>query len=242
MTSLTRSNPISAKAEGNTRRLYGRRQAFKLKPNQERLIDELLPKLAITLPETGMLDLDALFPHAREVWLEIGFGGGEHLAWQAAQNPDVGFIGVEPFINGMAKVLVQIEALGLSNIRLLQGDARNLIERLPEASLGRAFLLFPDPWPKTRHHKRRYVQQETLDELARVLKDNAEFRVASDIPAYVAWTLERVMPHPEFDWTAERAADWQNRPQDWAPTRYEQKALKAGRVPAYLRFRRRPRG
>ncbi len=237
-----RSDLISAKAKDGARRLYGRRQAFKLRDNQARLIEELLPRLAIDVPDDGVLEPTALFADAKEVWLEIGFGGGEHLAWQAAAHPDIGFIGVEPFINGMAKLLSHIEAGGQENIRLRQGDARDLIERLPAQSIDRAFLLFPDPWPKTRHHKRRYMQTETLDALARVLKDGAEFRVASDIPGYVAWTLERVMPHPDFTWTAEGPADWKRRPADWPATRYEQKALKAGRIPAYLRFCRRPRG
>ncbi len=228
------------------RRLYGRRQSFRLRGRQQRLIDELLPTLAIELPEQGALDLKALFPHTDEIWLEVGFGAGEHLVWQARQNPGVGFIGCEPFINGLAKLLAKIEDARIennafTNIRIFPGDARMLLERLPDASLGRAFLLFPDPWPKTRHHKRRFVQTQVLDELARVLRDGAEFRVASDISGYVAWVLERVMPHLAFEWTAEGASDWRQRGPDWPPTRYEAKAIKAGRRPAYLKFRRKQR-
>jgi len=212
-----------------------------LRDRQDRLLRELLPQLEIQVPKDGALDLAELFPGKREVWLEVGFGGGEHLAWQAEQNPDIGLIGCEPFINGTAKLLSKIDDRGFENIRVLAGDARPLLENLPDACVGRAFLLFPDPWPKTRHHKRRFVQPRVLDELARVLKGGAEFRVASDIPGYVAWTLERVMPHPDFEWTAECAADWRVRPQDWSETRYEAKAIRAGRRPAYLKFRRIPR-
>lgn len=241
--SWTLSTPSnhSSPEQGGLRRLYGRRQAFRLRDRQARLVDELLPKLEVQIPDGGVVDLGALFPGKDEVWLEIGFGGGEHLAWQAAHNPDVGMIGAEPFINGTAKLLSKIDEQGHQNIRILPGDARPLLEHLAEASLDRAFLLFPDPWPKARHHKRRFVQPHVLDELARVLKDGAEFRVASDIPDYVAWTLERVMPHPAFEWTAEGPADWRQRPADWPQTRYEAKAIKAGRRPAYLKFRRKPR-
>jgi tRNA (guanine-N7-)-methyltransferase len=237
----TPSNPNSPKQDG-LRRLYGRRQAFRLRDRQARLVDELLPRIEIAVPETGELDLGALFPQADDIWLEVGFGGGEHLAWQAAHNPQVGMIGCEPFINGTAKLLSKIDDEGLQNIRILPGDARPLLEHLPDASIGRAFLLFPDPWPKSRHHKRRFVQPHVLDELAQLLKDGAEFRVASDIPGYVAWTLERVMPHPAFEWTAEGPADWRVRPDDWPGTRYEAKAIRAGRRPAYLKFRRILRG
>jgi tRNA (guanine-N7-)-methyltransferase len=236
----TPSNPKSPKdppSEG-LRRLYGRRQAFRLRDRQDRLVKELLPKLEIKMPEEGPLDPHTLFPEKGEIWLEIGFGGGEHLVWQAEHNPGVGHIGCEPFVNGVAKLLSKIDDQALMNIRIFPGDARPLLERLPEASIARAFLLFPDPWPKSRHHKRRFVQTWVLDELARVLKDGAEFRVASDIPGYVAWTLERMMPHPGFEWTAERPGDWRNRPADWPQTRYEAKAVKAGRRPAYLKFRR----
>ena len=238
MSTPSNRNSLKGGASDGLRRLYGRRQAFALRDRQARLIEELLPKIQVDLPEDGLLDPATLFPDAEDIRLEVGFGGGEHLAWQAKQNPNVGFIGCEPFINGTAKLLSKIDDEGISNIRVLPADARPLLEQLPDASIGRAFLLFPDPWPKTRHHKRRFVQTHVLDELARVLKDDAIFRVASDIPGYVAWTLERVVPRLDLNWTAEGPADWRARPPDWPETRYEAKAIRAGRRPAYLEFRR----
>jgi len=175
-----------------------------------------------------------------DVWLEIGFGAGEHLAWQAEAHPDVGLIGAEPFVAGMAKLLSKIEQAKLSNIRLYTEDARDILAALPPASLGRVFILFPDPWPKTRHHKRRLIQTETLDALARVMKPGAELRLATDDRGYLVWALERLMAHPRFQWIARSAADWRARPADWPETRYEAKAVKAGRVCTYLRFLRVP--
>ena len=169
-----------------------------------------------------------------EVWLEIGFGAGEHLLWQAQHRPDVGLIGAEPYEGGVAKLLSKLEANPVANIRVHEGDARDLVEALPDASLGRVFILFPDPWPKTRHHKRRLIQAGTLDELARVMKPGAELRFATDDAGYLDWTLERMAAHPAFAWTAERSADWRTRPADWPPTRYEAKALHG--PAAYLRF------
>lgn len=177
----------------------------------------------------------------RDLWFEIGFGGGEHLAWQAKANPDIGFIGVEPFLNGVASALRYIADGGLANVRILQGDARDVIARLPEASVGRLFVLFPDPWPKLRHHRRRIVGPATLDGFARMLKDGAEFRYATDDQGYLAWTLRHVRLHPAFEWTARRADDWRRRPDDWPETRYEQKAREAGRPPTFLSIRRRSR-
>jgi tRNA (guanine-N7-)-methyltransferase len=194
-----------------------------------------------------------------DVWLEVGFGGGEHLIAQALAHPRVGLIGAEPYEAGVAKLLAAIdkelsspvyvggadpglepgETEGGINIRIHEGDARDVIAALPQASLGRVFVLFPDPWPKTRHHKRRFIQMETLDALARVLKDGAELRFASDDAAYAAWTLERLGAHPAFAWTARRAEDWRLRPPGWPQTRYETKALH-GR-PVYLGFLRRDR-
>ena len=172
-----------------------------------------------------------------DVWLEIGFGAGEHLLWQAAHNPNIGVIGAEPYISGMAKLLSKMAADArrmAANVRLYSDDARNIIEALPDASLARVFLLFPDPWPKTRHHKRRFVQREMLDQLARVMKPGAEFRFASDDAGYLNWTLERMMAHPAFAWTATRAEDWHTRTADWPQTRYEAKELHG--KPAFLRF------
>ena len=205
-------------------------------------MDRLLPRLAITLPEAGHLEPGSLFSHKPEAyWLEIGFGAGEHLAWQAAQNRHLGLLGAEVFVNGIASLLAQVEAQGLENVRIYQGDGRELLAVLPDASIARAFALFPDPWRKTRHHKRRLVQGETLDELARVLIDGAELRLASDHQDYLAWMLEHTTTHPAFEWLARGPADWRHRPADWPASRYEQKALAEGRRAAYLRFRRRPR-
>jgi tRNA (guanine-N7-)-methyltransferase len=170
-----------------------------------------------------------------DVWLEIGFGAGEHLIWQAEHHPRVGLIGAEPYEGGVAKLLSKLQ--GTENIRIHEGDAREIVDALPDAVIGRAFILFPDPWPKTRHHKRRFVQMEMLDRLARVLKPGAELRFASDDAGYLAWTLERLSAHPAFEWTAERVRDWTTRPADWPQTRYEVKALHG--PPVFLRFRRR---
>jgi tRNA (guanine-N7-)-methyltransferase len=169
-----------------------------------------------------------------EVWLEVGYGGGEHLLWQAAAHRDVGLIGAEPYESGTAKLLSQLCADAVPNIRIYEDDARDIIEALPDASIGRCFILFPDPWPKTRHHKRRFIQMDTLDQLARILKPGAELRFASDDASYVTHVLERLMAHPEFAWTAQGPADWQGRPADWPPTRYEAKQLHG--PPAFLRF------
>jgi tRNA (guanine-N7-)-methyltransferase len=219
---------------------YGRRRGRRLRDSQRMLLETLLPTLAIKQSEAA-LDPRSLFaPSAKEIWLEIGFGGGEHLAAQAAAHPDVGFIGCEPFVNGVVSLLGQIKAHGLSNVRLWPNDARGLIARLPTASIARAFVLFPDPWPKTRHHKRRLIAAPFLDALARVLAPGAELRVATDDADYLVWILERLPLHPAFRWRAQGSADWRARPADWPPTRYEQKAIAAGRKPTYLRFARVP--
>ena len=229
--------------DGPKQHLHGRRQGRRLRKGQQSLVETLLPRLRLTVPAATRLDPPALFEATpREVWLEIGFGGGEHLAWQAARHPDVGFLGAEFFINGIASLLSRIEARRLGNIRIHQGDGRTLLAALPDAAIGRAFVLFPDPWRKARHHKRRLIQAETLDALARVLRDGAELRLASDHPGYLSWMLERATGHPAFAWTARGPGDWRRRPDDWPATRYEEKALSAGRRSAFLRFLRRPRG
>ncbi|MEE2760581.1 MAG: tRNA (guanosine(46)-N7)-methyltransferase TrmB, partial [Pseudomonadota bacterium] len=200
-------------------------------------VEEVLPRLRVpaVLPE----NLQSLFPGpVTEIWLEIGFGAGEHLIHQAAANPGVGFIGAEPFINGVARVLGEVEAQGLTNIRIHADDARPLLRCLPEASIGRVFLLFSDPWPKTRHHKRRFVTPNTLDSLARILKPGGEFRFASDHAGFQRWTLAHVLAHAAFRWTAAGPGDWRVRPVDAITTRYESKALAAGRRCVYLRFER----
>lgn len=228
---------------------HGRRHGRRLRDGQRALLREALPRLRVALPAPGArLDPAALFDAAaapagarREIWLEIGFGGGEHLAWQAARHPEVGFLGAEYFVNGIASLLRHLQDGGLRNVRIYQGDGRALLAALPPACLARAFILFPDPWPKARHQKRRIVRRETLDALARALADGVELRLATDDMDYARWMLERLLRHPDFEWLAERADDWRRRPDDWPESRYEAKALAAGRRPLYLRFRRRPR-
>ncbi len=221
------------------RRLYGRRQGHKLKTYQASLVDKTLPKISINLPGDGALDPSSLFEAKDEVWLEIGFGGGEHLAAQAMANPKVGFVGCEFYINGIAKLLSQADKQDLKNIRLYTEDSRDLLPRLKPNSISRAFLLFPDPWPKKRHNKRRYISPQTLDDLACALKPGAEFRVATDIPDYCRWTLAHICRHKGFEWAAEGPQDWRQRPIDWPLTRYEAKAVREGRTPVYLSFIRR---
>ena len=213
-------------------RSFGRVKSRPIKPRQAELLDTLLPRIAIP---AGSLDPHALMPDAREVWLEIGFGGGEHLAEQAARAPDILFLAAEPFLNGVASALRHIDAGGLANIRLHAGDARDLLAALPTGSLARIFILFPDPWPKARHHKRRLIQDDTVAELARVLAPGGALRFATDWKDYAAWTLERVLRSERFHWTAERADDWRARPADHVPTRYETKRL-GDCVPVFLDF------
>ena len=222
------------------RRFYGRRKGRPLRKGQQHLIDTLLPRVAIELPASGKLDPRALFPHRPDqVWLEIGFGGGEHLAEQARAHPEAGLIGCEVFLNGIATLLSQVSSSGLANVRIYPEDARDLLDALPDGSLDRAFLLFPDPWPKRRHADRRFIQPANLDLLARLMKPGAEFRVASDDPTYIGWALAHLARHPAFAWTAQGPADWRARTADWPGTRYESKALREGRPPIFLRFTRR---
>ena len=223
-------------------RFYGRRKGKPLKATRLSLLESLLPKLAIPMP-TGPLDPAGLFAQApRAIWLEIGFGGGEHLAAQAAAHPDVGLIGSEVFLNGIGGALKELTARSAAtNVRIFPNDVRFLLPRLPAASLERVFLMFPDPWPKTRHAKRRFIGPPMLDELARLLADGGELRVASDHPVYVRWTLQHAPVHPAFIWRVHGPDDWRLRPADGFPTRYEEKAVAAGRPPAYLTFVRRRR-
>ena len=232
---------MAGKEEAERLQLYGRRRGRRLRAGQQGLLAHLLPKLRIAPTGPGeRLDLAALFPApTADVWLEIGFGGGEHLAWQAARHPGIGFIGAEFFLNGVASLLGHVARGGMGNVRIHPDDARPLLKALPDRGIGRAFLLFPDPWPKARHAGRRFVSPENIAELARILKPGGELRVASDDKGYIAWTLEHLTRSPDFEWLARGPADWRTRPEDWPPTRYEEKALNAGRKPAYLRFRRR---
>ena len=196
----------------------------------------LLPRLEVGLEA---LRQGSLFEPGRELWLEIGFGGGEHLLARAAENPDVGFIGCEPFVNGVAKLLAGVEAAGLENIRVRMDDATALIESAPDAAFSKIYLLYPDPWPKRRQQKRRFVSEANIAALARALKPGGELRFATDIDDYAGWTLRRLLASPLFVWQAETAEDWRTPWQGWAPTRYEAKARAAGRGSAYLTFRRR---
>ncbi|MGD0142088.1 MAG: tRNA (guanine(46)-N(7))-methyltransferase TrmB [Rhizomicrobium sp.] len=239
-----KDDPQDAPTETRRRRLlYGRRKGPKLSAHQTQLLEILLPQLRLTLqsgadPRSYFSSLDTAA--TSDVWLEVGFGAGEHLLWQAEHHPNVGMIGAEPYISGIAKLLSKISlSIGGSgrNIRIHDGDARDILEALPDASLGRVFILFPDPWPKVRHHKRRFIQTNTLDMLARVMKPGGELRFASDDADYAAWTLERVIAHPAFEWSAICAQDWKLRPPDWPETRYETKALHG--PPTYFAFRRR---
>jgi tRNA (guanine-N7-)-methyltransferase len=279
--------------EARKRKLYGRRKGQKLSAHQDHLLATLLPELALVL-EAGRDPRSYFSSVVDDVWLEVGFGAGEHLLWQAEHHPHIGLIGAEPYISGVAKLLSKLAAAdgapatlrssplplrerdaerdfsvcasageGLpltqgdagfeaesgpplpqgergrpsparTRLRLYSDDARNILDALPDASLGRVFILFPDPWPKTRHHKRRFIQMETLDALARVMKTGAELRFASDDADYVNWTLERVIAHPAFAWTATCAQDWQTRSADWPQTRYEAKELHG--KPVFLKF------
>jgi len=203
-------------------RLYGRAAGKPLSKTQTARLDTLLPKLSV--PE-GPLQPLSLFPGAREAWLEIGFGGGEHLAGQAAAHPYVGIVGVEPFLEGVAKLLAEVEHRQLSNILIRRGDARDLVAQLRPASVARVFILFPDPWPKTRHRKRRLIQPEFVAELARIMKPGARLRFATDWADYASRALADIRRNPSFEWTAEQANDWRKPPADHVTTRYQEKRL-----------------
>ncbi|HXA37407.1 MAG TPA: tRNA (guanosine(46)-N7)-methyltransferase TrmB [Phenylobacterium sp.] len=213
-------------------RSYGRLKTRAIKPRQAALMETLLPSLR---PPAEPFDPRALTPAGAEAWLEIGFGGGEHMAAQAARRPDVLILGAEPFQNGVASALRHIDEAGLANVRVHDGDARDLMARLPDACLARIFVLFPDPWPKTRHNKRRIVQAETVAEFARLLKPGGALRFASDWADYVDWSLLRLTADPAFRWTAERADDWRTPPADHITTRYEEKRL-GDCAPVFLDF------
>ena len=231
------SAPASASDEVRRRALYGRSKGKALRSYHARLVEEMLPRLEVD--RERLRQGEPLFGAAfRELWLEIGFGGGEHLAARAREAPDVGFIGCEPFINGVAKLLATIDAEKLANIRIRAGDARELVAALPAACLSRVYILYPDPWPKRRQNKRRLISPETLAELARVLKPGGEVRFATDIDDYAGWTLERFLACPDFEWLAAEADDWRRPWAGWASTRYELKARSEGRPSCYLTFRR----
>ena len=218
---------------------FGRRKGHKLRLHQADLIEHLLPHLSLDIGKPGPPDLADLFAApVDDLRLEIGFGGGEHLIAEARAFPRIGFIGCEPYVNGMAKILTQIEAHNIGNIRLFAGDAAELLAWAPPRSLARIDLIHPDPWPKRRHWKRRFVQDLTVAAMARALKPDGEFRFVSDIADYCAWTLAHLSRSPEFVWTAERASDWRLPWADYTMTRYGRKAEREGRHAAYLRFRK----
>ncbi|MEZ5852099.1 MAG: tRNA (guanosine(46)-N7)-methyltransferase TrmB [Hyphomicrobiaceae bacterium] len=220
-------------------RSYGRRRGRKLSERQSRLMRELLPRLSPDLAAPSPARAADLFGgRVDEVWLEIGFGGGEHLVWQARNRPDVGLIGCEPFEDGVVKVLAAVEDDGLANVRVHADDARAILRWLPDASISRVFVLFPDPWPKARHRKRRLVNPATLAEIARVLVKGGELRLGTDIGDYARTMLVALQGTPGLAWMATCAADWRHRPGDWPQTRYEQKALREGRRCIYLRYQR----
>lgn len=218
-------------------RSFGRRRGRTLSPRQQQLMDDVLPRLQPDLSKPPPPLLTGLYnPGVEMVWLEIGFGGAEHLVWQAEHNPGVGFIGCEPFEDGVAKALVAIDEKPLSNVLLHPDDARDLLRWLPEASIDRAFILFPDPWPKKRHVKRRLISPHLLDLLARVMRPGAELRIGTDIGDYLRTILIAFQRETRFHWTANSPTDWRNRPADWPQTRYEQKAMREGRRCYYLSF------
>ena len=230
------SDEASSRQPGS---FFGRRKGHKLRPHHASLIEDLLPRLALDITASPPASLTTLFPAGTNaVRLEIGFGGGEHLLAEAAAFPDTGFIGCEPYVNGMAKILAQIEARGLSNIRLFAGDAAELLAWVPSRSLARIDLIHPDPWPKRRHWKRRFVQHATIAAMARALTSLGEFRFVCDIDDYVAWTLWHMQDSSDFSWLAERADDWRAPWPGYTMTRYGAKATREGRKASYLRFQR----
>jgi len=227
------------------RNFYGRRRGKALRPGQRMHLETTLATLTLPRvnwednPDRVPLALDKIFPDCTDLWLEIGFGGGEHLLHVSQSNDTTGIIGCEPFINGVAMVLPHLAQRGATRVRLHPGDARDLLDVVPDAAFGRVYLLYPDPWPKKKHHRRRFVNAENLAALARVMRPGSELRIATDIPDYVRHCLEEVMQSTAFDWHAEGPADWRAPWADWPGTRYERKALREGRAPHYLRFVRR---
>lgn len=230
-------------SEDTDPRWYGRRHGRKLRAARQRLIDERLPELRIPLPAEGeVLDPAALFTAPpTDIRMEIGFGTGEHLAALAARHPESGFIGCEPFVNGVATMLTRIEADGLGNVRIHDDDVRHLLPHLPDAMLVELYILFPDPWPKSRHHRRRITVPGNLHEFARLLADGGRLLFASDQHDFAAWSLAHMLAEPAFEWTARGASDWRTPPDGWQPTRYQLKAQKRGLEPVFLELRRRPR-
>ena len=222
-----------------TEAFFGRRKGKHLRDAQAAAIATLMPTLGVDLANPAPAPLSALWPRqVARTRLEIGFGAGEHLLHRATSEPDTGFIGVEPFVTSMGKMLLELEERGLDNIRVYDDDATRVLDWLPDACLDRIDLLYPDPWPKRRHWKRRFVGPANVARFARVLKPGGHFSFASDIDTYVNWTLTHLLADARFEWLAEKADDWRLPWQGWPGTRYEAKAFREGRVPAYLTFRR----
>lgn len=221
--------------ETKNRTLYGRRVGKPLRQYQSSLVTDLLPRLAVDV--SAPIVLADIFPtHCQAYQIEIGFGGAEHLLHRAFAQPEVGFIGCEPFVNGVAKALAGIDAEALANVRLHMGDAREVLAQLPDGVLDVVTVLYPDPWPKWRHRTRRFISSETISSMARVLHTGGEVRFATDIEDYAAWTLARFLKHPDFEWQAQNDQDWLIAWDGWPGTRYEAKALREGRAPVYLTF------
>lgn len=225
---------------GGGPRFFGRRRGKSLRATGRGLIETLLPRLAVAEPPAGRrLDPRTLFgPSVRSIWLEVGFGGGEHLAWQAAAHPDIGLIGGEVFLNGIASLLGHIDRQGIGNVRIFPEDVRRLFPALPDACLDRVFVLFPDPWPKKRHAERRFIGGANLDHLSRLMRDGAELRIATDDAVYKAWAVEQMALRADFE---NVTADPFSKVEDWPATRYETKAREQGRQPIFLRYLRKPR-
>jgi tRNA (guanine-N7-)-methyltransferase len=237
---VNQNDPQHERKSRSTEAFFGRRKGKPLRTNQVRLFEEGLAALRLDLKHPAPSDLAALFASpVSKIRMEIGFGGGEHLVHRAASAPDCGFIGVEPFVNSMAKLLGKVEELGLRNIRLHDDDATVVLDWLPEGSIDQIDLLYPDPWPKKKHWKRRFVSDVNLRRFHRVLKPGGLFCFASDIDTYVNWTLQHVGRHDGFEWTARNACDWLTPFEDWPGTRYEAKARREGRPSAYLTFQKR---
>ena len=206
---------------------FGRRSSRALTPRKKQLMNELLPQVT---PEVA-----SLLAH-KHVALEIGFGGGEHLYHAAKSDPDTLYIGAEPYIDGVSKLLAMQDDAPLDNLRVWADDARLLMKDMPDSCLDMCYILFPDPWRKTRHHKRRLVQHGFLDELVRLLKPAGKLLLATDHRDYSVWMLEQMLTHKAFHWTAERAVDWMGAPERWTQTRYQQKTTEQGREPVFLEF------
>ena len=230
--------------EKKDRRWYGRRTGRKLRPGRQALADARLPQLRIAdAGGAGPVDPAACFDEPVEaVWMEIGFGTGEHLAEQARRHPEIGFIGCEPFVNGVAALVAKLTETDIANVRIFDDDVRLLLPRLPDGCLERLYLLFADPWPKSRHHRRRITVDANLAEFARLLADGGKLVFASDHHGFAAWSLANMLARPEFQWTARRAADWRTQPEGWVETRYQMKARAKGIEAVYLDLERRPRG